>query len=64
MKEYTKWDAIKDFFMAPWNSLEYWFAKRWLDKNFGKQEFWGDFLADKIYAEDYKRLNIRTGECE
>ena len=28
--------------------LEYYFAKRWLDKNFGKREYWGDYITELI----------------
>lgn len=52
MKEYTTIDKILDF---TWrdriNSLEYYFAKRWLNRNFGKQfdynqEYWGEVISD------------------
>lgn len=56
MKEYTTLDRIKDFLLAPYRSMEYFFAKRWLDSNFGKREFWGDFLSELIYKEDYDKL--------
>lgn len=51
MKAYTIFDTIKDFLFSPIYKIEYWFAKRWLDKNFGKQEYWGDYLMEKLYPK-------------
>lgn len=45
MKKYTLLDSIRDW----WYGIEYRFAKRWLDRNFGEQEYWGDFLMEKLY---------------
>ncbi len=28
----------------PLETVEYYFAKRWLDKTFGEREYWGDFI--------------------
>lgn len=32
------------------DKLEYYFAKKWLDKTFGKQDYWGDYI-EKLIAE-------------
>ena len=49
MKEYTFWDRFLDFIWRDRvNSLEYFFAKRWLDKNFGEQKYWGEYISDLI----------------
>lgn len=29
-------------------SIEYYFAKKWLDKTFGEQEYWGDYIQGLI----------------
>ena len=36
--------TLKDKIEEVINSVEYYFAKRWLDKTFGKQEYWGDYI--------------------
>lgn len=60
MKEYTKLDKLKDFlWYTPIGKIEYYFAKRWLDKNFGVQEFWGDYLMSKIYPSDTYESKIK-----
>jgi len=46
MKEYTKLDYIKDLFRKPYNKIEYYFAKKWLDSSFGKRENWGEVLSN------------------
>lgn len=28
--------------------IEYYFAKRWLDKNFGENDYWGDYIQYAI----------------
>lgn len=36
--------------------IEYYFAKRWLDKNFGEDDYWGDTIGEllsKKHAEDF-----------
>jgi hypothetical protein len=48
MKEYTKIDQIKDILKRPYQKLEYFFAKRWLDRNFGKREYWGQEIMDLL----------------
>lgn len=49
MREPTIIDRL---FIYPYNKIlehiEYFFAKRWLDKNFGEQEYWGDFLMEHL----------------
>ena len=53
MKKTTLWDRIKD---VMWydriNAIEFYFAKRWLDKTFGKQEYWGDYLMENLKRPD------------
>jgi hypothetical protein len=44
MNKYT----LKDWLLGKVSSLEYWFAKRWLDRTFGKQEYWGDYIQGLI----------------
>lgn len=49
MKEYTTWDKVVDFIWRDRiRKIEYYFAKRWLDKNFGEQEYWGEYLMEKL----------------
>lgn len=55
MKEETILDKILDFiWLKRVRAIEYYFAKKWLDKNFGEQEYWGDYLAEKIYPSKDK----------
>lgn len=35
---------MKNLFLKPIRFLEYYFAKRWLDRTFGEQEYWGDLI--------------------
>lgn len=49
MREHTRIDSIKDW----WYSIEYRFAKRWLDRTFGKQEFWGDIISELLSKDTY-----------
>ena len=51
MREPTFWEKIKYPFTEKWNHIEYYFAKRWLDRMFGKQEYWGDYLQEKLHQE-------------
>ena len=47
MKAYTLLDRIKDFIWYDRiRAIEYYFAKKWLDKNFGEQEYWGEVISD------------------
>lgn len=47
MKEYTKLDRFLDFIWRDRvRNIEYFFAKRWLDKNFGRHEYWGEVISD------------------
>lgn len=42
-------DRILDFIWRKRiNSIEYYFAKRWLDKCFGEQEYWGDYISEML----------------
>lgn len=34
-------------------NIEWFFAKRWLDRNFGKKEYWGDWIMQK-HLDDKK----------
>ena len=34
------------------SKVEYFFAKRWLDKTFGKQEYWVDYIQELITNEE------------
>jgi hypothetical protein len=47
MKEYTTRDRILDFVWRDWiNKIEYYFAKKWLDRNFGENEYWGEVISE------------------
>ena len=48
----TLWDKIKEPFIKIYYKIEYYFAKKWLDSNFGEVEYWGDYLFNKL--EGYK----------
>ena len=37
---------IRIFWHEPINKFEYFFAKKWLDKTFGKQEYWGQNILE------------------
>lgn len=41
-------DKIIDFICAPYYKVDFLLAKRWLDRNFGKQEYWGDYIQNLI----------------
>lgn len=45
MKPYTRLDQIVDIIKAPYFKVEYFFAKKWLDSNFGKREYWGNYIG-------------------
>ena len=51
MESYTLKHKIQDVFLYPLKKLEWYFAKRWLDKNFGKQEYWGQYIMELILLE-------------
>lgn len=44
MGKETFWDKI----VGVYYHIEWYFARRWLDRNFGKQEYWGDYLTEKL----------------
>ncbi len=48
MKQQTMWDKIKEPFLVIYFKIEYYFAKRWLDSNFGEKEYWGDYLLEHL----------------
>ena len=58
MKKSTLLDRIFDFF---WNdrirAVRYFFAKQWLDGNFGEQEYWGDYISELI---EFKKTSPKT----
>lgn len=29
-------------------NIEYYFAKKWLDRTFGKQEYWGNTISEAL----------------
>jgi len=39
---------IRIFWHEPINKFEYFFAKKWLDNTFGKQEYWGQYILELI----------------
>lgn len=54
MKAYTFFDRVKDFIWYDRvRDIQYFFAKKWLDKNFGKHEYWGDVISD--WRSGYER---------
>ena len=63
MKETTIWDKIKEPFYNLYNLIEYYFAKKWLDKHFGKQEYWGDYLMEKL-EDNFSRTGRILYEAE
>lgn len=48
MREPTFFDKIKEPFKNIYLKIEYFFAKRWLDSNFGEVKYWGDYLYEKL----------------
>ncbi len=52
MDEPTFLDKIKKPFKNLYYKIEYYFAKKWLDNNFGEVEYWGSYLYEKL--EGYK----------
>ena len=34
---------LRRWFFQP---IEYYFAKKWLDQNFGEREYWGEYIAE------------------
>lgn len=45
-------NRITVFFADKIYDIEYFFAKRWLDKTFGEQEYWGDYISELIQRHD------------
>ncbi len=44
----TKWYH----FLTDWYyDLEWFFAKRWLNRTFGYKEYWGDYIESRIWEE-------------
>lgn len=48
MKETTLKDKIIDFLFTPYYKVRYFFAKQWLDSNFGESEYWGDEILELL----------------
>jgi hypothetical protein len=48
MGEPTFWEKITLPFERVLYKIEYFFAKRWLDNNFGEVDYWGDYLYEKL----------------
>ena len=46
--------TIKDKLKEILSNIEYFFAKRWLDRTFGKQEYWGDYIQLLINKKHVK----------
>ena len=42
---------IKRFIKGLRDSFEYYFAKKWLNRTFGEQEYWGEFILELINNE-------------
>jgi hypothetical protein len=54
MGEYTFWEAIITKIRENTiDKLEYYFAKRWLDKHFSEKEYWGEYIAKKIIQDKH-----------
>lgn len=44
----TKWyDGVIDWY----HDVEWFFARRWLNRTFGHKDYWGDFIQDAILRE-------------
>lgn len=48
MGELTLLEKLERFLMKPYYSIEYYFAKKWLDRNFGEREFWGSDIMELL----------------
>ena len=47
MKAETFLDKLKRIlWQEPLGKIEYFFAKRYLDKTFGKREYWGEYIQE------------------
>lgn len=63
MGKYTFWDKVLDFIWRdPCRSVEYWFTKRWLDRNFGEQEYWGDYIAELEFNQ--RQLDLQKKQID
>lgn len=63
MKQNTKIEEIIYFVLRPFMDLEYKIAKRWLDNNFGKQEYWGEHIKGLYYDRIHlKKLKAQIDE--
>ena len=52
MTNQTLWNKIIEPFRNAFLGVEYYFAKRWLDRNFGKQDYWGEYISDLLHERD------------
>lgn len=44
MESFKWWHVFRDLY----DKMTYFFAKRWLDENFGKREYWGEYISDMM----------------
>ena len=51
MKEYTMLDRIKDVIRRPYQKIKFYFAKKWLDENFGHEDYWGEKISELFRAQ-------------
>lgn len=50
MREPKWYDFISDWI----NDVEWYFAKRWLNKTFGYKEYWGDYIQQCLWSDQAK----------
>ena len=48
----TLWQKIQWQIEQLIDAVDYFFAKRWLDRTFGYQEYWGEYLDRVLPYED------------
>ena len=56
MGELTLFEKIERFLMQPYYSLEYFFAKKWLDRNFGEREYWGSDILEMLSNQKNEKM--------
>jgi len=49
MKNYNLIEKFLEIFTGFFDKIEFYFAKRWLNKHFGNQEYWGDYISELIH---------------
>lgn len=42
--------------------VEYYFAKKWLDKNFGERDYWGDYIAELEFNQ--RQLDLQKKQID